>query len=109
MSEASLYAHPEVAKFREGEILVTKTTNPAWTPLFLKSKAVVVQFGGLLSHGAITARELGLPAVVAVQDIQRIHTGDTVIVDGDIGVISILKKAVISLADSQSIGDDEIF
>eukprot|EP01122_Echinamoeba_exundans_P004518 TRINITY_DN1457_c1_g1_i1.p1 TRINITY_DN1457_c1_g1~~TRINITY_DN1457_c1_g1_i1.p1 ORF type:complete len:905 (-),score=172.94 TRINITY_DN1457_c1_g1_i1:48-2762(-) len=96
VSDSSLYQRPEVMRFRDGEILVTRTTNPAWTPLFLKSKAVVVEFGGLLSHGAITARELGLPAVVAVRDISKISTGDTILVDGDQGTIKILKRAPVS-------------
>jgi rifampicin phosphotransferase len=93
MSDLSLYHHPEVMKFREDEILVARTTNPAWTPLFLKSKGIVVEFGGLLSHGAITARELGLPAIVAVREISKIRTGDTIIVDGDRGIVKIVKRA----------------
>lgn len=116
--QESLYQRPEVLQFQEGEILVTRTTNPAWTPLFMKSKAIVVEFGGLLSHGAITARELGLPAVVAVREIHQIHTGDTICVDGDRGIVRILKRAptvskspaaVSSLSLSEIANDDEIY
>ncbi len=76
-------------KLEAGEILVAPFTDPGWTPLFLRAAAVVTEVGGALSHGAIVAREFGLPAIVNVTDATRIlKTGDLVEVDGDRGVIS---------------------
>lgn len=73
-----------------GEILVAPSTDPAWTPLFLRAAAVVMETGGLLSHGAIVAREYGLPAVVNVRGVlQRLRDGMDLIVDGDRGVVTI--------------------
>jgi len=74
-------------------ILVTKTTDPAWTPLFLKASGIAVQYGALLSHGAITAREFGLPAVLGVDSLLcHIKDGDKVVIDGSNGTIQILKE-----------------
>ena len=57
----------DFASFIPGSILVARTTNPAWTPLFYAASAVVTESGGPLSHGAVTAREIGIPAVVAAR------------------------------------------
>jgi pyruvate,water dikinase len=66
-----------------GEILVAPFTDPGWTPHFLNAAAIVMDLGGLLSHGSIIAREYGIPAVVNVPDATRlIQTGQTVHVDG---------------------------
>ncbi len=74
-----------------GEILVAPSTDPAWTPYFLPAAAVVMDLGGILSHGAIIAREYGIPAVANVGHASRIiQTGQTVEVDGDRGVVRIL-------------------
>jgi len=76
-----------------GDILVARTTDPAWTPLFLTAGAIVVEEGGPLSHAAIIARELGLPAVLNVPGlVSRLKTGESVQlrVDGDAGVVAIL-------------------
>ncbi|MFA5014641.1 MAG: PEP/pyruvate-binding domain-containing protein [Actinomycetota bacterium] len=76
-----------------GEILVTPHTDPGWTPLFLTCKGVVSEIGGFLSHGATVAREYGIPAVVNVKEATKIiHTGDTLIVDGDKGTIIIKQR-----------------
>lgn len=76
-------------KLEEGEILVAPFTDPGWTPLFLRAAAVVTEVGGALSHGAIVAREFGLPAIVNVIDATSLlKTGDLIEVDGDSGVIS---------------------
>jgi phosphohistidine swiveling domain-containing protein len=76
-----------------GEILVAPITNPAWTPYFLPAAGVVVDMGGVLSHGAIIAREYGLPAVVNVGPASRIiRTGQTIRVDGDRGIVTILDE-----------------
>jgi phosphohistidine swiveling domain-containing protein len=74
-----------------GEILVAPFTDPAWTPYFLPAAGVVMDLGGILSHGAIIAREYGIPAVVNVGPASRIiKTGQLLRVDGDRGVITVL-------------------
>jgi phosphohistidine swiveling domain-containing protein len=71
-----------------GEILVCATTNPAWITLFLVAGALVIDVGGPLSHGAIAARELGIPCVINTRHgTARLRTGDLVVVDGDRGTV----------------------
>ncbi|MGB3435829.1 PEP-utilizing enzyme, partial [Achromobacter sp.] len=77
-----------------GGILVAASTDPAWTPLFLQAGALVMEAGGYLSHGAIVAREFGIPAVVNVQGIMRqIATGDVLEVDASRGTVRRLARA----------------
>jgi len=77
-----------------GEILVCPYTATAWTPLFPKIKAVVTDTGGMLTHAAITAREYRIPAVVGTWRATRsIKDGDYIRVDGNAGVVEVLKKA----------------
>lgn len=77
---------------RPGEILVAATTNVGWTPLFPKAAAIVTDIGAPLSHAAIVARELGIPAVVGCGSATtRLKTGDTVRVDGGQGTVQILQ------------------
>lgn len=72
-------------------VLVCPSTDPAWVPLFAKAKAVVMETGGVLSHGAIVAREFGLPAVAGLPNItRRIRTGQRVRVDGGRGVVAVI-------------------
>jgi len=79
-------------RLQPGEILVASTTNVGWTPLFPRAAAVVTDIGGSLSHAAIVARELGIPAVVGCGDATiRLKTGDRVRVDGGRGVVEILE------------------
>jgi phosphohistidine swiveling domain-containing protein len=79
-------------RLQPGEILVASTTNVGWTPLFPRAAAVVTDIGGSLSHAAIVARELGIPAVVGCGDATiRLRTGDRVLVDGRRGVVEILE------------------
>ena len=67
-------------------MLVAPSTDPGWTPLFLRASAVVMEVGGYLSHGAIVAREYGIPAVVNIPGLlTAIHDGDRLVVDGDRG------------------------
>ena len=74
-----------------GEILVTTVTNVGWTPLFPRAAAVVTDVGAPLSHAAIVARELGIPAVVGCGNAtMRIRTGDRLRVDGARGTVEIL-------------------
>ncbi|WP_197288277.1 PEP/pyruvate-binding domain-containing protein [Nocardia sp. NRRL S-836] len=73
---------------RQGEILVTTVTNIGWTPLFTRAAAVVTDVGAPLSHAAIVARELGIPAVVGCGNATtRIATGDRIVVDGARGTV----------------------
>jgi pyruvate,water dikinase len=72
-------------------VLVCPSTDPAWVPLFARAKAVVMETGGVLSHGAIVAREFGLPAVAGLPDItKRIRTGQRLRVDGGRGLVAVL-------------------
>ncbi len=76
-----------------GEILVAVTTNVGWTPLFPRAAAIVTDVGAPLSHAAIVARELGIPAVVGCGSATtRLHTGDRVQVDGGRGTVEILEN-----------------
>ncbi len=74
-----------------GEILVAKTTDPGWTPLFMVAGGLILEKGGLLSHGAIVAREFGIPAVVGVEEATRLLADEQrVLVDGTLGEVIIL-------------------
>jgi pyruvate,water dikinase len=78
-------------QLQPGEILVTTLTNIGWTPLFPRLAAIVTDLGAPLSHAAIVARELGIPAVVGCGDAtMRLKTGDRVRVDGGKGLVDIL-------------------
>ncbi len=80
------------ATVRPGEILVAPTTDPAWTPYFIPAAGVVIDQGGLLSHGSIIAREYGIPAVVNVPQASRIiQTGQLIRVDADHGIVTIVE------------------
>ena len=71
-------------------ILVCPSTDPAWTPLFLHAAGLVMERGGLLSHGAVVAREYGVPAVVNIPNAtQRITDGQTLQIDGNQGIVSV--------------------
>ena len=75
-----------------GEVLVAPITDPAWTPLFLPSAAVVVDVGALMSHAVIVSRELGIPCVVSVENAtERIPDGALVEVDGTTGTVTVLE------------------
>jgi phosphohistidine swiveling domain-containing protein len=77
---------------RAGEILVAPFTDPGWTPYFVPAAGIVTEQGGLLSHGSIIAREYGIPAVVNVPAATRIiRTGQSLRVDGNRGVVTILR------------------
>ncbi|ATW25618.1 PEP/pyruvate-binding domain-containing protein [Candidatus Formimonas warabiya] len=88
-----ILANPEESeKLKPGEILVATTTNVGWTPLFPRAAAVITDVGAPLSHAAIVARELGIPAVVGCGNATlRLRTGDKVIVDGGQGIVRILE------------------
>lgn len=80
----------DFSSFPQGAILVARTTNPAWTPLFYKASAIVTESGGPLSHGAVTAREVGLPAVMSVRGVlEALENGQMVTVDGAAGRVTL--------------------
>lgn len=78
----------EGGRLSPGEVLVAPSTDPAWTPLFLRAAGIVMETGGFLSHGAIVAREYGIPAVVNIPGVlQVIEDGHCITVDGDAGKV----------------------
>jgi pyruvate,water dikinase len=80
----------DIARLQRGEVLVTRQTDPGWALVFCLISGLVIERGGMLSHGAILAREFGLPCVVGVQDAtRRIAHGARVTVDGDLGTCAI--------------------
>ena len=86
---ARVIRSPVGARLEPGEVLVAPSTDPGWTPLFLTAGALVMEMGGMMSHGAVVAREYGIPAVVGVPDATgRIATGEQVTVDGSAGTVA---------------------
>jgi pyruvate,water dikinase len=82
---------PHGVQLIPGEILVCPATDPAWTPLFLAAGGLVMEVGGMMTHGSVVAREYGIPAVVGVsQATTRLQTGQRVRVDGGRGVVELL-------------------
>jgi pyruvate,water dikinase len=83
---------PRQAGLRPGEILVCPGTDPSWTPLFLSASGLVMEVGGLMTHGAVVAREYGIPAVVGVdRATERLKTGQMIQLDGSTGRIVLLE------------------
>lgn len=81
----------EEADLEKGDILVAPFTDPGWTPLFVSASGLVTEIGGLMTHGAVVAREYGIPAVVGVDDAtHKIHDGQHIRVDGTQGIIEML-------------------
>ena len=81
----------EEANIEDGDILVTSFTDPSWTPLFVSIKGLVTEVGGLMTHGAVIAREYGLPAVVGVENATKlIKDGQRIRVHGTEGYVEIL-------------------
>jgi pyruvate,water dikinase len=86
---ARVILEPAGASLEPGEILVAPSTDPGWTPLFLTAGALVMEMGGMMSHGAVVAREFGIPAIVgAVGATANIRTGQLVTVDGGQGIVT---------------------
>ena len=86
---ARVILEPNGAHLEPGEILVAPSTDPGWTPLFLTAGALVMEMGGANSHGAVVAREYGIPAVVGVRDATAaVRTGDVITVDGTKGTVA---------------------
>ncbi|MFM1653023.1 phosphoenolpyruvate synthase [Brevibacillus sp. B_LB10_24] len=88
---ARVILNMEDANLEAGDILVTSFTDPSWTPLFVSIKGLVTEVGGLMTHGAVIAREYGLPAVVGVENATKlIRDGQRIRVNGTEGYIEIL-------------------
>lgn len=84
--------NPHGVQLMPGEILVCPATDPAWTPLFLAAGGLVMEVGGMMTHGSVVAREYGIPAVVGVsQATTRLTDGECVRVDGSNGTVTVLK------------------
>jgi pyruvate,water dikinase len=88
---AKVIMDPNKDVLAKGEILIAPFTDPGWTPLFINAAALVMEIGGLMTHGSVVAREYGIPAVVGVSDATRqIKTGQHIRVHGDAGFVEIL-------------------
>lgn len=82
---------PQRETLAPDEILVAEFTDPGWTPLFINASGLILEVGGALTHGAVVAREYGMPAIVGVRDATRtLQTGQRVRVDGNRGIIELL-------------------
>jgi len=89
-AQARVILDPTGARLEPGEVLVAPSTDPGWTPLFLTAGGLVMEMGGTISHGAVVAREYGIPAVVGVPGAtERITTGQQITVDGSAGTVCI--------------------
>lgn len=83
--------NPSKTQLIQGEILCCHGTDPAWTPLFLSAGALVMEVGGLMTHGSVVAREYGIPAVVGLEKVtERLRNGMLVRVDGSSGMVEVL-------------------
>jgi pyruvate,water dikinase len=81
----------EDANIEEGDILVTTFTDPSWTPVFVSIKGLVTEVGGMMTHGAVVAREYGLPAVASVENATKlIKDGQRIRINGTEGYVEIL-------------------
>jgi rifampicin phosphotransferase len=85
---------PRGTRLEPGEILVCPATDPGWTPLFLAAGGLVMEIGGMVTHGSVVAREYGIPAVVGVEAATtRLKTGQRVRVDGTVGRVTVLEQS----------------
>ena len=91
-----LYDVSDLEKIRPGEILVTRQTDPSWTPAFSRLSGLVLETGGALAHGASLCREFGLPCVTGIEKATSImRNGDFIMLSGGSGVVAILERAEI--------------
>lgn len=90
---AKVITDPTKASVNKGEILVAPFTDPGWTPLFINASGLVMEIGGLLTHGTVVAREYGIPAVVGITNATKmIKTGQKIRVDGDAGFALVIEE-----------------
>lgn len=83
----------EAGRLQTGEILVARATDPGWTPLFMKAGGLVMELGGMLSHGAVVAREYELPAIVNIPGVTgALRDGQTVTLDGSQGAVWLIPE-----------------
>ncbi len=88
---AKVITDPSKAALNKGEILIAPFTDPGWTPLFINAAGLVMEVGGLLTHGTVVAREYGIPAVVGISEAtQKIKTGQKIRVDGNNGYVMVI-------------------
>ena len=96
----------ELSRVRPGDVLLARGTDPAWTPLFPLIAAVVTETGGMLSHAAIVAREVGIPAVLAVPEaMERLEVGAEVRVDGERGTVAVIEPRSPARGPGRAPGD----
>lgn len=89
---ARVVTDPETAQIDDGDILLCEATDPGWISVFVLAAGVVTDLGGMLSHGAIVARELGIPAVAGTRTGSRtVRDGQWIRIDGGRGVVEILE------------------
>jgi len=94
---------PRQADLAPGEIMVCRGTDPSWTPLFLTASGLIMEVGGLMTHGAVVAREYGIPAVVGVdRATERLRTGQRIALNGSSGEIRLLGREEAPGADTRS-------
>ena len=91
-----------IGRVQHGDIMIVFATDPGWTPVFLVISGLVIETGGLLSHGASISREYGIPAVQRPGAMQRIPDGATITIDGTTGAIQIEDGDVVSEADPEA-------
>ena len=92
---AVVVSDPANAELEPGDVLVCEFTDPSWAMLMPLAGALVIDIGGAMSHGAIVARELGIPTVISTTDgTKRLRTGDLVRVDAEAGVVRLIERAV---------------
>jgi pyruvate,water dikinase len=93
-AKARVILDPTGAHLEPGEILVAPSTDPGWTPLFLTAGGLIMEMGGSMSHGAVVAREYGIPAVVGVAGAtEQIQTGHIIKMDGSAGTVLLIDEA----------------
>jgi len=96
----------DIARVQHGDIMVVFATDPGWTPVFLVISGLVIETGGLLSHGASISREYGIPAVQLPGAMQRIPDGAMITIDGTSGVLRIEDVDGAQVAHPQATGHE---
>jgi pyruvate,water dikinase len=94
---ARVVTDPADAHIEEGEILVAHDTDPGWASMMFLSCGLVADIGGIMSHTAVVARELGIPCIVNTKHASKsLKTGDKIMIDGASGTIEILERATVA-------------